>query len=351
MVNGPAIITAVASSFPPSYAQEELWADFFAEHFSNRHAAELAYFSTGVERRHAVVNPIDEDLSGAPTSQRMDRYLAEAIPLGKEAVSRALEQASLDAQHVGLFAVVSCTGYATPGIDVRLARDLGMSPELKRLFIGHVGCHAALPALEMVSHYVVAQQRPAVLLCLELPSLHLQPPTPLLEDVVVHALFSDAASAVVVEPRPRGRSGLEVLDVVSDTDSSAADLMTWMITDHGFKMSLSRRVPELLAGAVEPLVDRLLARNELERRDIDSWVVHPGGPRILDVVATRLGISGAALGASRRALVDHGNCSSATVLLVLESLAQERRPLKGRHLVAMAFGPGLTLCAALMRGV
>jgi predicted naringenin-chalcone synthase len=281
----------------------------------------------------------------------MERYLAEAMPLGKEALSLVLERASLTADEVGLLAVVSCTGYVTPGIDVRLARDLSMSPDLKRIFIGHVGCHAALPTIDVVRHYVLSEQRPAVILCLELPSLHIQPPTLALEDVVVHSLFSDAASAAVVQPGSSLPSGLTILDAASVTDAAWADEMTWTVTDLGFKMTLSRHVPDVLAEFVEPLVDRLLSGNGITRDDVGAWAVHPGGPRVLDVIAQRLGLSDGDLQTSRNVLAMHGNCSSATVLIVLDELVASATVGVGEYVVALAFGPGLTLCATLLQMV
>jgi predicted naringenin-chalcone synthase len=125
--------------------------------------------------------------------------------------------------------------------------------------------------------------------------------------------------------------------------------MTWDVTDLGFRMGLSPRVPDVLAVHVGPTVDDLLARHGLDRSDVDGWAVHPGGPRILDVVADRLALPDGALDASRAVLAGHGNCSSATVLLVLAELLRTARPAPGRHLVALAFGPGLTLYAALLR--
>jgi alkylresorcinol/alkylpyrone synthase len=351
MVTSTPVITAIASAFPPALTQDALWNGFFAEHYGDRRAARLAYFATGVRARHAVVDPRDEDLSLASTAARMERYLAEAMPLGKEALSLVLERASLAADEVGLLAVVSCTGYVTPGIDVRLARDLSMSPDLKRIFIGHVGCHAALPTLDVVRHYVSSEQRPAVILCLELPSLHIQPPTLALEDVVVHSLFSDAASAVVVRPSSSPSEGLRILDAASVTDAAWSDEMTWTVTDLGFKMTLSRHVPDVLAEFVEPLVDRLLTANGLGRADVGAWAVHPGGPRVLDVVAERLSISDHDVQVSREVLATHGNCSSATVLIVLEEMIAGATVGTDEYVVALAFGPGLTLCATLRQVV
>ncbi len=352
-----AVLTGSAEAFPASMAQDRLWDDFFRDHYAGSLLAKRIFASAGVVTRHGVVNPIDEDVSGWGTSDRMIRFGTEAIPLGKEAVGAAMADAGLDAADVGLFAVTTCTGYATPGVDIRLACDLGMPASVQRLVVGHMGCYAALPGLGAVSDFVRARSQPAVLLCLELTSLHVQPPTTDVGQMVAHALFSDAAAAVVVEPGPasgraasgRAASGLEVVDVVAWTDASTADHMTWHVTDLGFRMGLSPRVPDVLAEHVRDVVDGLLARHGLRRDEVAGWAVHPGGPRILDVVADRLQLPDGALDVSRATLRDHGNCSSATVLLVLDELRRTRPPKSGEHLVAMAFGPGLTLYATLLR--
>jgi len=186
----------------------------------------------------------------------------------------------------------------------------------------------------------------AVMLCVELPSLHVQPGTDDVEQMVAHALFSDAAAAVVVRP---GAPGLEVVDVVASTDVAHLGDMTWEVTDTGFRMGLSPNVPKVLARHVRPVVDGLLARHGLAIGDIAGWAVHPGGPRILDVVEERLELAPADLAASRSVLRDYGNCSSATVLMVLDRLVTTAQPADGDYLVAMAFGPGLTLYATLLR--
>ena len=337
--------------------QRQLWDEFFEQHYAGNRTARRVWSSSGVSTRHGVVDPRDEDVSTWSTGQRMARFAQEALPLGKGAVSAALADSGLTASDVGLFTVVSCTGYGTPGLDVLLARDLGMPADVQRLFVGHMGCYAALPGLGAAGDFTVSRTRPSVLLCLELPSLHAQPATLTttgrtaseddVQQMVAHALFSDAAAAVVV--RPDG-PGVELLDVVALTDSSTSDHMTWDITDLGFKMGLSPRVPDVLALHVREVVDGLLAGHGVRREQVAGWAVHPGGPRILDVVQDRLELDPVCLVPSREVLRDFGNCSSATVLLVLDRvLASGVEP--GQHVVAMAFGPGLTLYAALLRVV
>ena len=351
-----AALVGHGSAVPAAMSQLALWDGFFRDHYGGNRTAERVWRTAGITTRHGVVNPRDEDISGWGTGARMSRYAEEAAPLGKEAVAAALEGAGLDAGEVGLLAVVSCTGYATPGLDISLGRDLGMPPNLQRLMVGHMGCYAALPALGAAADFVAARSRAAVLLCLELTSLHVQPvtesargPEPSLDDLeqmVAHALFSDAAAAVVLRP---DLPGLEVVDVVAHTDVSTSDHMTWNVTDLGFRMGLSSRVPGVLARHVRPVVEGLLRRHGLAIEDVAGWAVHPGGRRIVEVVGERLGLSREALQPSYDVLRDHGNASSATVLLVLEQLRRTRSFDPGDTVVALAFGPGLTLYAALLR--
>jgi predicted naringenin-chalcone synthase len=336
-----AVVTGAGSALPAALDQEAAWDGFFAEHYADVRAAKRIFLGAGVRTRHAVANPLDEDLSTWGTGARMARYVQEALPLGKQAVAGALDAAGLAPGDVGLFAVATCTGYATPGLDIRLASDLGMPAGLQRLLIGHMGCYAAIPGLAAVGDFVAARSRPAVLLCCELTSLHVQPAQQDLEQVVAHALFSDAAAAIVVEPGA-GR-GRRLAGVVARTDASTADLMTWDVTDLGFRMGLSPRVPGVLATHVGEVVDELLSGAGLRTEDVAGWAVHPGGPRIIDVVRDELGLAEEQVAASRRVLSEHGNCSSATVLLVLQEMAEVDGPV-----VAMAFGPGLTLYAALL---
>ncbi|HEY8455357.1 MAG TPA: type III polyketide synthase [Actinopolymorphaceae bacterium] len=349
-------IAAVGYAVPPlAMDQQELWDGYFATVYGDDPRAERMWRSAGVVTRYAVVDPRVEDVASWSTGMRMRRFATEAPPLAKQAVSSALTSAGLHPADIGALAVVSCTGYPTPGLDIVLARDLGMSHAVRRLMIGHMGCYAALPGLGAVADYVAVHGRAGVLLCCELTSLHLQPPLPRqqsrhrddeMEQLVTHALFGDAAAAVVVVP-DTGPSleGSRVVDLESGTDLATSDYMTWQITDHGFRMGLSALVPDVVARHVRPVVRALLGRHGMTIDDVTGWAVHPGGPRILQAVREGLGLTADSLAASYAVLRDHGNCSSPTVLMVLRRLLEEGR---GRAIVMLAFGPGLTLYAGLL---
>jgi predicted naringenin-chalcone synthase len=355
-----AAISGIGVALPgPALDQSAAWNGFFRDHFSGSRLAERIFVAAGVRYRHAVADPRIVNVSSWSTERRMRRYALEAPALGHRAVTAALADAGLTAGDVALLVVASCTGYATPGLDIQLAASLGLPSDTQRLLVGHMGCYAAIPALRSAADFVLARRRPAVLLCLELTSLHVQPPTDDLQQVVSHALFGDAAVALVLTPSsgvvPAGgaasngrRAQLRLVDVAALTDTTASDQMTWDVTDLGFRMVLLPTVPAVLARHVGAAVHRLLADHGLRHTDVRGWAVHPGGPAILDTVQRELELPPEALAASRSVLARRGNCSSPTVLMVLDELLRGGTLDRGGPVVAMAFGPGLTLYAALL---
>jgi alkylresorcinol/alkylpyrone synthase len=104
-----------------------------------------------------------------------------------------------------------------------------------------------------------------------------------------------------------------------------------------------------VAKEIGPLVAELLARNRISKEGVDAWAIHPGGPRILDATGEGLRLGSGELAASRRVLSEHGNCSSATILLVVDAAWSQLESSPGRNIVAVSFGPWLTLYAALLR--
>lgn len=339
-------VAGIGLALPPAIDQRELYDEWFVPRWAPDRQSRFVWRRSGVETRHAVIDPRQEDVASWSTAARMRRYVDEAMPLGVEAIRNALDAAGARASDIDSFTVVSCTGYATPGLDIGLARDLGMHAGVRRNVLGHMGCHAALPGLGVGADAVAVHGGTALVLCLELSSLHGQLPDDDPEQAVVHAIFSDAAGALVLTP---AAPGLEVVEIAALTGEASQDAMTWTVTDNGFRMTLSAEVPRLLASQVRGHVEGLLSRHGLRLDDVGHWAIHPGGPRILDVCAEELGLDDAAIEPSRATLREHGNASSATIILVLERLCRDVPRAPGDPIVALAFGPGLTLYAALLR--
>jgi predicted naringenin-chalcone synthase len=288
----------------------------------------------------------DPESRGPTTGQRMAHYAAGAGPLAVQAGRRALDQAGLAAADITHLVTVSCTGFRAPGVDVELIGGLGLHPGTERTHIGYMGCHGALNGLRVGRALVDADPAARVLLCaVELCSLHfLYHWDP--EMVIGYALFADGAAALV-----GGSAGRALPDAwkVSASGScvfpNCADVMTWSVGDNGFVMKLSRRVPGLIATNLRPWLTAWLGRHELSLAEVGSWAVHPGGPKILEAVEESLELPRSALDASRAILAEKGNMSSPTVLFILDRLRRQRA---ARPCVALGFGPGLTVEAALL---
>lgn len=288
----------------------------------------------------------DEDL-GPSTAQRLAVYDLWASRLAGQAAAAALAQAGCAAARITHLITVSCTGMHAPGVDIALIDELDLPRSVRRANIGFMGCHAAINALRLAADACRVQTDSVVLVvCVELCSVHFQYRGDG-DRLLANALFADGAAAAVVSNGPSrpGQSPLAMGDFASVVVPDSRECMSWSIGDHGFEMRLSLDVPARIRECAKPWMEQWLARRGLAISDVGSWAVHPGGPRILDAFAAALDLPPAALQASRDVLGRLGNMSSPTVLFILDELLRRRAP---RPAVAIAFGPGLTIEAALL---
>ncbi|HSG46197.1 MAG TPA: type III polyketide synthase [Longimicrobiales bacterium] len=327
----------------------------------------VLYRKSGVKTRHSVAVrgdegtlldrvpyfpvPTREDDLGPGTGQRMAWYEQEAPALAEEAAARALDDAGTRPGDITHLVSVSCTGFFSPGVDAHLMDALGIPREAERTHVGFMGCHGALNGLRAAHALAGVQPGARVLLCaVELCSLHFaygwDP-----EMLVANTLFADGAAALVgtgaeaVRTDRGSDAGWRVVGTGSCLIPDSRDAMSWRVGDHGFRMTLSPRVPDLIREHLAPWMASWLQGHGLSVAEVGSWAVHPGGPRIVDAVEDALSLGAGALDPSREILSTHGNMSSPTVLFILERLRRAGAP---RPCVALAFGPGLVAEATLM---
>ena len=328
--------------------QRQLKALYRLSRVKKRHSVLLESGSDSGEARQSFFPPRRDDNDRGPTTAaRMARYEAEAPRLGAQAARRALEDAGRQPGDITHIVSVSCTGFAAPNFDLGLVRELGLPWTVARTHVGFMGCHGALNGLRVASAFADADPRACVLLCaVELCSLHYQYGWN--SDLAVsNGIFADGAAALVggAAPAPSGddwrlaQSGASLLE-------DSAVLMAWRIGDHGFEIALSARVPHVIETALAPWLDAWLAPQGLARADIATWAIHPGGPRILESVAAATGIGRDDYAISQEVLAEFGNMSSPTILFILERLRRRGAP---RPCLALGFGPGLAVEAALFR--
>lgn len=301
---------------------------------------------TGTRHTHSPFLPRSErDGVGPTTEERMRIYAAEAGPLALRAARPALREAGFAPHEVTHLVTVSCTGFTAPGVDRALIMGLGLPPTVQRTHVGFMGCHGALNGLRVARALALAEPGSRVLLCaVELCSLHYHYGN-VADKLVANAIFADGAAAVagMTSDNPRDNQWKLAASGSCLIPETASD-MGWTVGNHGFEMTLSRRVPGLIAAHLRPWLDRWLGEHGLTVGAVGSWAVHPGGPKILDAVEDALGLPQSALAASRQVFADYGNMSSPTVLFILDRLRRSAAP---RPCVALGFGPGLVAEGAI----
>ncbi len=124
--------------------------------------------------------------------------------------------------------------------------------------------------------------------------------------------------------------------------------MGWTISERGFSIVLSPEVPNVIRENLGRDADEFLAQNGLTRADIGSWVLHTGGPKVLEATQEALGIPQSAIAASWDLLRRTGNLSSASVLLVFEETMAHRRPPSDTWGGARRDGAGVLLGAGVI---
>ncbi|WP_433331252.1 type III polyketide synthase [Spirillospora sp. CA-294931] len=340
-------IADVSFTAPPAVKLDEFTALFATDPGGDEVARVIK--SSAIDAKGMAVNPLVEDPRRWSVRERMDRGLRDARALGAEAISLSLGRAGLRPDEVGLLATATTTTHSAPGLD-GLLHELGMPRDTESLSLGPMGCYAALPALAACRNWVEVHRRPAVLLCVDLFSPHLQAPPYDKERAIVLTLFGDGAAAVVLRPGEPGLPGLDVVDGAMLTAPEFADDLQVHVGDDGMRIRLAPTMPDVVASAVREPVDALLTRNGLRDEDMTWWALHPGGRRIIDRVEEELGLPEASVEESRAAMREYGNTAAPAVLGVLERLQRTRPLASGEHAMALAFGPGATLWATLLRG-
>lgn len=353
-------IVAVRTALPPHrYTQDELTeaiGDLCLSPGTDRAVLRRLHASAGVRTRHLAL-PIERYAGLADFGQSNDVWLATALELGEEALVGALKEAGLGAADVDLLVCASITGVAAPSLDARLAGRLGLRPDVKRLPVFGLGCVAGAAGLARVHDYLRGHpDDTAVLLTVELCSLTLQQGDDSRANLIAGALFGDGAAALVARGSGGGSDsagprtvGPSVVATRSRLYPDTEHVLGWDIGAGGFRVVIDAGVPGIVRDHFGRHLRAFLAEHGLTIDDIGSWVCHPGGPRILSAVADALSLSDDAVDPARRSLATVGNMSSVSVLHILQSIRESRRPTPGTWGLLMAMGPGFCSELVLLR--
>jgi alkylresorcinol/alkylpyrone synthase len=343
-------IVSATSAFPKHYYSQEMLFESLQQYWGDQlekpEVLRRLHKNVGVDGRFLSL-PIDAYSKLRTWGEANDHWIYTAQELGHCAVSRAIAAAGLDVGDIGALFFTSVTGICSPSIDARLINRMGLSPNIRRVPMFGLGCVAGAAGIARAADYVLAYPgQVAVILAVELCSLTLQRQDMSIANLISSGLFGDGAAAVVVAGGDRGLRGPKILGTRSVFYPDTEEMMGWDVSEKGFRIVLSPEVPDLIRRQLGRDVDTFLADLGRSRKDVESWVMHTGGPKVLQATAAALGLENGELAASWDCLRRTGNLSSASVLVVLEEVMKHRRPAPGTLGLLAAMGPGF--CSELV---
>ncbi len=295
-------IRSAASALPPHYYPQQVLVEAFRRHWGTRlerfDVLQRLHAATQVDGRYLVL-PL-EAYPPRTWGEANNRWIEAATELGRQAICRAIQQAGVAPQELGAFFFVSITGISSPSIDARLINRMSLNPRMKRVPIFGLGCVAGAAGIARAADYVKAfPGEAALLLSVELCSLTVQQDDFSVANLISTGLFGDGAAAVIVSGADMDApAGPQIIATRSVFYPETEYVMGWDISEKGFQIVLSRDVPEVVLQNLGRDVDELLADNGLRRSDVGSWVIHTGGPKVLEATESALGLPSGALDAS-----------------------------------------------------
>ncbi len=346
-------IASAASAFPKHYYSQkfllEQLQEYWGDRLRNPQLLSRLHRNVAVEGRHLAL-PTEKYYDIKTWGQANDAWIEVAQELGEQALCRALHHAGLEPKALGALFFVSVTGISSPSIDALLINRMGLPHNIRRVPIFGLGCVAGAAGIARATDYVRAYPaQAAALVSVELCSLTIQRDDLSVANLISSGLFADGSAAVIVTGNDLPGTGPTILATRSVFYPDTEEMMGWKVTEKGFRITLSPEVPTLIREHLGADVDGFLADYGYQRSDVKSWVLHTGGPKVLEATAAALGLNNGQLDASWDCLKKVGNLSSASVLVVLEDVMGNRRPEPGTLGILAAMGPGFCSELILLR--
>ena len=342
-------IASLATAVPPHRVPQDEAMDFFQRSFdipaSRRGRLKQLFLNAEIETRYAAA-PIHWYEQAHSFELKNDLYIDRAIDLLKQVALDSLAVAGLTCSDVDALVTVSSTGVAVPALDVRLMEELPCRRNVQRLPVFGLGCAGGALGLARAAACARAQPGSRILcLVVELCTLTFCRSDRTTANVVATALFGDgAAGAVLTTDGP----GPAITAWGEHTWPGSLDVMGWHVTQKGLELQLSRGVPDFARQRVRGVTDEFLASVGLELADVDEFICHPGGSKVLEALEDAFRLPSGGLAASREILRDYGNMSAATVLFILKrvlttSAAGDGRREGTRRYLMTGLGPGFSI--------
>jgi predicted naringenin-chalcone synthase len=310
------------------------------------------YSQSGIKNRYSVIEDFSKprtewklipgNSDEATTLEvRLELYQQHALPLSIRAITNCINRV-IPASDVTHIITVSCTGMSAPGLDLQIAEELNLSPNVFRTSVNFMGCYAVIHAMKFAK--MICDTTPdsnVVIVSTELCTLHFQQEYTL-DNASSSLLFGDGSAAMLISNSAKLSSNILLQHFYSQISLKGKKDMAWELSSKGFLMTLSGYVPQLIQQDIGELLENALKQTGLKKEDITHWCIHPGGKKIVDVIQKQLQLTSDDLKFSSDILSRYGNMSSTTILFVLKEI-MEASPQQKATIFGVAFGPGLTM--------
>src|SRR5215472_8751711 len=299
------------------------------------------FLNTGIHRRYSCV-PIEWYDGAHGWAERNRIYLASALELLEAATHRVLRLTGRHKEDIDKIVVVSTTGIATPSLDAMLIERMGLRRTVERLPVFGLGCAGGVLGLARAATQAAVEPGKTVLfLVVELCALSFRRDDWSKSNIVATALFGDGAAAALLSTEGDG-PGIVAAGEYTWPDS--LDVMGWEVTDDSLKALFSRDIPKLVSMKLQDAVADFLGGHGLTIDEIDRFVCHPGGAKVITALEHAFGLPEGALVEARAVLRDYGNMSAATVIFVLEQILAKAQATgqPWERALMTALGPGFT---------
>jgi alkylresorcinol/alkylpyrone synthase len=343
-----AALVSLATSVPPhTFLQKDVltaaW-DVFGGRFPDYDRFASIFANTGIVKRHGV-KPFEWYLEPRGWPERTAAFLEGAEALYAEVAGKTLANAGLAASDIDTVVTVCSTGIATPSLEARVARRMGFRSDVARVPVFGLGCAGGASGLSIASR--LAQARPGsnvLMVAVELCSLALRHDELTKANIIAVSLFGDGAAAVILRAGDGGATRIEHSGEHLWPDT--LDIMGWSVDPQGFGVIMRRTIPEFVTQNLKPALTQILGRMQLTLDDIDQFICHPGGARVIQALETTLALDQGTLEHERQVIAEFGNMSAPTVLFILERARAKGLPARS---LLTALGPGFTASCVSLR--
>ncbi|KAJ4722927.1 Chalcone synthase [Melia azedarach] len=373
---GTAAVMAIGTATPPTCFEQSTYPDFYFRITNSEHMPELKRMfkrlceKSMIKKRYFYLT--EEILKQNPNmctfmepslDARQDMVVVEVPKLGKEAAEKAIKEWGRPISEITHLIFCTTSGVDMPGADYQLTKLLGLSLSIKRLMIYQQSCFAGLAGLRLAKDFAENTKGARVLVvCSEITAISFRGPSDTSLDVLVNqSLFGDGASAVIVGANPIPDVEKPIFELISTAQTlvpNSGNAIRGHLHETGLIFKLDKSVHELIPNNVEKSVMEVFQPLGVEDWNSIFWVMHPGGPTVMNQVEVKLSLKSEKLWASRHVLSQYGNLSSACVFYVMDEMRKKSIENGSKTTgegfewgVVLGFGPGITIETLVVRSI